>query len=720
MNTPTALGPTLKEEYPEILECVRFANGFQSYAFSYGDKRFNEYVRIADPAVLEIFTFPLVKGDPATALSNPHSVVMTEEMAAKYFGDEEPIGKILRVNSRYDFIVTGVMQKLPTNSSLHFDFLFPMKFLKEDWRVDLNTWTNFAWATYILVEKNSNMKDLNVKIADRINRESGENNVAVFLSPYNKLRLFYLGYGRGTFSTVIIFIMIALLILLIASINFMNLTTARASSRAKEIGMRKIAGAYKKDIMKQFYGESILFSAFSLFFALLLVRLLLPLFNNLTAKQLTLDFSGNPVFLFVIIGVTLFTGIVSGSYPALFMSSFNPIKILKGTIISGPKSSRYRKGLVVIQFTVSIIFILMTMTVYKQLDYVRQRNPGFNREHLLYFRINRALRQNFETAKLEILQNPGILSVSGVSSPMITIYDSADDYNWEGKNPVVNPDVRRLSTDFDFLTTMGVEMAQGAFFSRELTKGSSDISGQIVINETFADMIGIENPVGARLTSSSIQYTIIGVVKDFNYMSLYREIGPLALYHKIENSAHGSNRFRFMFIRVRPDFSSETITHIGKIFEKFNPESAFEYRFLDADFDLLYRSEQQAGLVLRYSALLTIVISCLGLFGLASFVAEQRTKEIGIRKVLGSSIQGIILLLSKDFLKRVIVANLIAWPTAFFVSRIYLQRFAYRVSIGWTVFILVGLFTLGIALITVSFQAVKAARANPVKSLKYE
>lgn len=719
-STPTALGPALKEEYPEILDYVRFANGNLPYVLSTGEKRFNERVRIADPAVLDMFTFPLQKGEPATALSDPHSVVMTENMAKKYFGDEDPIGKTVRVNNEYDFMVTGILQEIPHNSSLRFDFLLPLGFLEEDWNVNLNKWTNFAWATYVLLDKKAKLNELNQKIEGRINQESIHDDVKTFLSPYTRLHLHYLGYGGGNIGQVLIFGIIALLVLLIACINFMNLTTARSGNRAREIGMRKVAGAYKKDIIKQFYGESVMFSFISLLCAVGLVLLLLPTFNNLTEKQLTLSVYSHPVLFFLLIGVALFTAFIAGSYPALFMSTFQPVRILKGSFGSESKSSRYRKVLVVTQFTVSIVLIVMTMVVYEQLNYMHDRNPGFNKERLLYIRLNRNLKQHFEAAKQEMLQKTGIISVSGVSSPMTTVWDSGNDYDWEGKNPAVNPSVRRLSVDFDFLKAFEIEMARGSFYSREFTKGSSDICGQVVINETFANIIGLEDPVGTRLSDGPLHYTIIGVVKDFNFTSLYREIGPLIIYHKIENSVHGLNRFRFMFLKIHPDNIPRTIAHIEEVYKRFNPELPFEYRFLEDDFDLLYRSEQRVGSIIRYFAALTILISCLGLFGLASFTAEQRTKEIGIRKILGSSVRGIVLLLSLEFVRWVAIANLIAWPLAWLISKGWLKNFAYQTGIGWNIFFLTGLLTVMIALVTVSYQAVRAARTNPVDSLRYE
>ncbi|MFC1476849.1 ABC transporter permease [candidate division KSB1 bacterium] len=717
-STPTALGPALKNEYLEITEYARFANGFQQYVFSNGNLRFNEYVRCADASVLEMFSFPLLKGDAATALSAPHSVVMTERTARKYFGDSDPLGMVLRLNGQYDFTVTGILRDTPPNSSLRFDILIPLAFLEEDWDTNLNYWDNFAWETYILLGENSDREKVNQKIAGRINQEYAENNWEVFLYPYTKYHLFYLGAG-GSIGTIIIFTSIALLVLGIACMNFMNLATARSCSRAKEIGLRKVVGASKHDIMKQFYSESFLLTLISLILTIVLTTVLLPEFNELTRKQLTFDFYRDPVLVLGLAGMTILTGMLSGSYPALFMSSFKILRILKGQFGFGLKGSDFRKKLVILQFCASIALIIVTVVYFRQLEFMHNKDLGFNKERLLYFRANGTIRQQFDTVKLKMLEDPNISGVTGLSSPMTTVYDSDANYDWNNKEPDIRPSVRRLCTDVDFTRVFGIDMAEGEFFSEELTNGPSNVNGQVVINEEFARIIGNDSPVGDRLTSGH-NYNIIGIIKDFNFMPLYNRIGPIALYHQTEDDAHGVNRFRFMFIKIGSGGSRETIAFIEDVYHQFNPELPFEYRFLEDDFSVLYGNFERMGAIIKYFAAIAVIISCLGLFGLGFYVAERRTKEIGIRKVFGSSIPNIVFLLSREFIKYVVIANVIAWPVSWIISKAFLQNFAYRIDIGSGVFILTGLTSILIAFLTVCYQTIKAARANPIDALRYE
>ena len=719
-GTPPALGPALKAEYPEIVNSARFINGYANMVLSTDEKQLNEGVRAADPSVLEMFSFPLVQGDSKRALSDPHSIVMTEQMAQKYFEQEDPIGQILTIDNTYDFTVTGILQTMPANSTLHFDFLVPINFFREYWELDLEKWTNFAYTTYVQLNKNTSLADVNQKIMERIRKGNRQSDSDVFLSPFADLYLHGLGSGGGRIIQVSVFAIIALIVILIACINFMNLTTARSANRAKEIGMRKVAGAHRKNVIQQFYSESIMLSFISLFFALAIAILLLPVFNNLTAKAFTLDSFRNSKLIFGFIGITLLTGLVAGSYPALFMSAFQPIKILRGSLGSGAKGSRFRKNLVVVQFVISIGLIIGTIIINKQLNYMQDRNPGFNKENLIYLRLNRILRANHEAAKQELLQNPNITNVTFLSFTPIGVYSNDSGYRWKGKESDTDPLVSRFCTDVDFLKTFQGEMAFGEFYSNEFITGSSDVAGKIIINEEFAKIMGQENPVGYRLSRDGFDFTIIGVVKNFNFMPLYRRIGPLALYHQTENSRHGPNRYRYMFLKISPEHVSQTVDDIRDIVVKYSPGYPFELHFLEESYGQLYRSEERMGSIIKYFSILAILISCLGLFGLASYMAEQRTKEIGIRKVLGSSESGIFLLLSREFVKWVAIANVIACPVSYAIMRGWLKNFAFRTSIGIDIFLLSASMTLIIALLTVGYQAIKVARANPVNVLKYE
>jgi putative ABC transport system permease protein len=446
--------------------------------------------------------------------------------------------------------------------------------------------------------------------------------------------------------------------------------------------------------------------------------LLLPIFSDLTAKTLNLNVSENPLLAFGLLGIAFVTGLLAGSYPALLMSSFQPVKIMRGSSGAGSKKSMLRKILVVFQFVVTITLIIRTIVVYEQLDYMRNKDLGFNKDHLVYVPVSGALREHYGAAKQELLKVPGISSVSLTSRTPLLFGSSGSNWQWEGKSKDTNPSIRYFCCDYDFAKTFEIEMAHGQFYSEELKKGGSLQTEQVVINEQLAEILGKDNPVGMRLSKRGRQATIIGVVKDFNYWPLYQRSGPLIIFHKSYNDE--PHQYRYIFTRVRPENIPQTIASIKNVYDAFNPEYPFIYRFLDEDYVGLYVSEERTGSVVKYFSLLAILVSCLGLFGLASFLAEQRTKEIGIRKILGSSVHGIIVLLSKEFVKWVALANIIAWPIAWFMSKAWLQNFAYRISMQFWMFIFAGVLALGIAVLTVSFQSVKAATANPVNCLRYE
>jgi len=720
-GTPPALGPAFKEEYPEIVNSARFCNGPHALIFAYGEKRFRELTEAVDSSLLEMFTFPLIQGNPESALKEPYSLVMTERMAQKYFKTDDALGKIIRVENKHDFKVTGVLKNLPRNSLLQFDFLIPIQFLEEHWNAPnhLDTWYNFSFTTFVQLNENASLEEVSQKIAGRIKQGYPKDDATPFLRSYTKLYLHGLA-GGGRIVRVRMLSLIAIFVLLIACINFMNLTTARAGNRAKEIGMRKVTGALRRDIIKQFFGESLLMAFISLVLAVGVVLLLLPVFSTLTGKELVLDLSHNLALTLGLLGVTLLTGLIAGSYPALFMSSFQPVKIMKDASGIGSKSSLFRKILVVLQFAISVTLIIRTLVVYKQLEYMRTSDLGFNREHLVYIPVNGALKQHYEAAKQELLQIPGITHASLTSRTPLSFGSSGSGWDWEGKGADLDPMVRYFCCDYDFIDTFKMQMVQGRFYTTELTPAPSPQSLQLVINEEFARIIGKENPVGMRLSRGPYNATIIGVIKDFNYWPLYYRSGPLVIFYKTYNPAPDHHYYRYIFVRIRPDNIPQTISNIKEVYTKFNPEFPFTYRFLDDDYDRLYRSEEQAGAILRNFAVLAVLISCLGLFGLASFLAEQRTKEIGIRKVLGSSVHGIIVLLSKQFLKWVAVANIIALPIAWYSSYAWLQNYPYRTGTGVWIFILTACMTLVIALVTVSYQSIKAARANPIDSLRYE
>jgi putative ABC transport system permease protein len=713
-GSPPAFAPAVIEEYPEIVNAARFNNGTNSLVLTYGEKIFREEVQLADASVLEMFTFPLSQGDPATALSETHSIVMTKRMAEKYFGEEDPVGKTIRVNNTYDFKVSGVLEDISPNSSIRFDFLAPVEFLNDiRGRAYLRTWGNLSFRTYVQLQSNVPFENVSQKLTDRLIRE-GQEDVEVFLRPFKRLHLFWLDQGGGRIDQVRTFSLIAFFVLLIACMNFMNLTTARSENRAREIGIRKVVGAHRRNIIQQFYGESVLLALLSLVFAVLLVRLGLSAFNTLVGKEITFDFFQNPVLVLGLLGITILTGLVSGSYPAIFMSSFQPVKTLKGTLRSGYKGSHFRKVLVVVQFAISISLIIASVVVYKQIAFIRNKDLGFVKEQLLYVPIRGYFPDSSAAIKQELLQYPDILSVSVTSHLPTGIYWNGSGWDWEGRNPNVDPLVTNLAADPDFLETFKIKMAQGEFYPKSAQTADSGYTLSIVINEEFGRIIGRDSLIGQRLTTGTDNFTIIGVIEDFHFKPMQAEIGPLIII------LPSTYRSQFMFVRINSDAISQTLKQIEGALKKISPDFPFEYHFLDEDFDSLYKAEQQTGSIIRYFSGLAILISCLGLFGLASFTAEQRTKEIGIRRVLGSSTKSIVMLLSKDYLKWVAAANILAWPVAYFYTHKWLQNYAYRTNVGWRLFVFTGFLAILIALVTVCYQAIRAARANPVDSLRYE
>jgi putative ABC transport system permease protein len=708
--TPTGIGPALEQDFSEVIDSARFYR-MNDILVVHGAKRIvEEHILLADSSLFTIFSFPFIQGDPRFALNDPKSVVISERAAVKYFGSADPVGKILTIGSSTDFVVTGVFQNIPANSHLRFEICLPFQYLKE-LGVNLQQWTNWAYYTYILLHPESKAIEDERLTAYYQSHVSSFENVQMHLLPMKDIHLRSQAIGGigadGDIKYVYVFSLIALFVLLIACINFMNLSTAKSGARAKEVGMRKVMGARRRDIIRQFFGESILQAFIGLFFALALVAVLLPLFNRITAKELSLDLMDNLILYVGLIGIAAFTGIVSGSYPALFLSSFHPAAVLKG---SGSVRSKargiFRKALVVTQFSLTIVMIIGTVIIYNQIRFMRDKKMGFDQDHLVVFSLTGTLMDNCDTFKQEILRNPGVLESTLSLSRQ---FHSTPSDLWRGESADKNVRVFFNNVDEDYLKTFGMEMIEGRFFSREF----SDDKNKFVLNETAVKALGLEDPVGASLTVHGRKGTVVGVIKDFHFQTLNRKIGPLCLFAPGEG-------FRYLFARVSPQNLDSTIRFMQGVWKKFETHYPFRYQFFDDDFDSLYRSERRIGTIVKYFAMLAVFISCLGLFGLAAYMAERRTKEIGIRRVLGASSMEIVTLLSKEFVKCVLVSSAVAWPMAYFIMKKWLENFAYRTEIGaWTFLASAGL-ALGIALLTVSFQSIKAAVANPVDSLRYE
>jgi putative ABC transport system permease protein len=709
--TPGPLAKSLKDDYPEIENTARF--NFNGGTLRYNDKIFGEPIAFADPAFLEIFSFPLVSGNKNNVLSDLHSIVLTETSAQKYFEDEDPVGKTLILNDSLNLKVTGVLKDIPAKSHLRFEFLVPFEFLKNLGR-DMDQWGNNSFYTYVQLQQGAKVSEINKKIKGVIKKNNEGSATELELQPLLKIHLYSAGKyaadigGHGNIEYVNIFSLVALIVLFIACINFMNLSTARATKRAKEVGLRKVIGAARLQIVKQFYIESILFAFIALLIALTISDLLLNAFNNLSGKEISLSSLGSTTLIWLI-ALTIFTGIVAGSYPAIYLSSFLPLKVLKTDSAISGGGSFFRKLLVVTQFSLSLILIIGTLIISSQIDYIKNRDLGFNRENVIALYTDNSIRTNFEAVKNELKQNPKVISVAASNINPIYVMNSTSSFDWEGKNE--NDDIlfHFIFSDHDLASTFKMKMSEGRFYSKDF---GSDTSA-IVINEEAAKIMGMKDPVGKTLTMWGDELNIIGVVKNFNFKPLNTKIEPLVIRY--------TDDFLFsMFVRVKPGDLIGTIDYVKSVYKTFSPSAPFDYRFLDEDFENLYRSETRMQTIFSYFAVFAILISCLGLFGLASYIAERRTKEIGIRKTLGASVFNLSYLLSLEFTKWVLISNLIAWPVAYYLMDKWLQDFAYRIDISLWIFPLAGLFVLAISVLTVSYQTIKTALVNPVKSLRYE
>lgn len=706
-NAP-GLAQALKENYPEVKEVTRYRRGNDNVV-EYDEKRFNEEgLAFADPSFLKLFTFPLIRGNKGNVLSDPYSIVITEEMANKYFGSVDPIGKELRVDNSINFHVTGVLKNIPSNSHFNFNFLIPFNTI-EEFGYPIDGWNSFYCGIYVLLEKKTDHKILNSKITNLVQQYDESSIVELSIQPITDIHLFsatFMESGNGDIQYIYIFFLIAGFVLLTACINFMNLSTARSGKRAKEVGLRKAIGASRRELIHQFYNESILMSVFALIFALILVFCFLPLFNSISGKDLQLDLLSNVPLLLMLIGTVIFTAFISGSYPAFFLSAFQPVKILSGKLKTRASGNLFRKVLVSFQFVLTISLIIGTVIINNQLHFIRNQKLGYDREQVLTLPLKGDLNQRTEILRSELLKNREVLNVSAVSYLPSRVRASFLVGGWEGSNP----DEQFLShlwhSDYELQKTLNFEMAEGRYFSRDFL---SDTSTGIVINEAAVRVMGIESPIGKDYMGGKI----LGVMKDFNFRSLHSKISPLTVIFRPGNS-------NFLLVKIKSNNINETIAGINETWTAIAPEFPFEFDFLDDRIAAEYKADYKIEDIINSFTVLIIFIACLGLFGLASYTAEQRTKEIGIRKVLGSSIFNIVVLLTKEFSKWVLIANIIAWPVAYFGMEFWLERFAYRASVDWWIFIASGGIALLIALLTVSYQAIRAAVANPVESLRYE
>jgi len=717
-DTSALLGPVLKEDFPEVLDSTLFISR-QRAIYRYGEKVFYEEGRaLADPSLFDIFTFPVLKGDPKKALEDRNSIIITEKIAKKYFEDEDPVGKILNHNNWDDYMVAAVVKDIPQNSHIRFDIIQSFLQLKEVWPGGFE-WDNKIFRTYVKLRKNVDHRALSQKITDHINRKypgHSRYKERIHLIPLTRVHLYSLG-GGGIIRYVYIFSLIAAFILFIACINFMNLSTARFATRAKEVGMRKVVGASRLKLILQFYSESILMAAAASVFALILVELFLPAFNQIAGINLAVNFLDAKLLLgfFAFIAIT---GIAAGSYPALYLSSFNPVGVLKGTLKSGTKGSAFQKILVVTQFALSIGLIIGTAVVHRQLDYLLNKDLGFDKDNVVYIRPRDNILRNYESFKNELLRNPSVLSVTIRDRLPTKVYDQGI-ADWPGRDPEHVLTVEFIKVEFDYFKTLNIKVKEGRVFEMERQK---DIKEGFILNEEAVQQMGLDSPIGKQISVKGIKGTVIGVVEDAHLWPRQERMKPEVYQHIFvaDVSSGELNQYGVVLIKLKAGAIPEGLTAIENMWRSLNPNYPYEFHFLDEALDAHYKGEMVMRTVADYFSILAIIISCLGLFGLASYMVQGRTKEIGVRKVLGASVSTIIFLLTKEFTKWILLANLIAWPIAYFALDKWLKNYAYRISINAYVFFLAGAGALFIALLTVGFQAVKAARTNPVDALRYE
>lgn len=710
-----------KNELPEVKDGVRIMK-IGSAPFKYKDKTFiEENVAFTDASYFSVFDFNLVNGDKKNPFPDNNSLVITSSLAKKYFGKEDPIGKAVIFGLNESVKVTGIIDDYPANSSFKYNILLPLSRFNQLAYIQSSVsyngtskissmdadWVNFSFETYLLLKSNTDISKLQKKLQRIHERNKPDDAPVPYLAqPLLKMHLYKTDGNDGGIETVRIFAIVAVLILIIACINYVNLSTARSMLRAKEVSMRKIIGAGKFQLFMQFMIETTLLFLIATILAAGLMYLLMPMYNSFSGKQLHLSITNYQLWFYVIITLAG-TLAASSIYPALLLSAFEPLKALKGKVTAGIGNIVFRKTLVVLQFTVSIMLIIGTVIISKQLTYIQNRNLGYDKENVLSFSM-RDMRDHYDAVKSELIKQPGVLSIARSGGDIINNDSWTGDNDWDGKPAGSNLLFHPISTDKDFISFFKVKMKQGNAFT-----GTVADSTHFILNEAAVSAMNLKNPIGTNMRIQKTKGTIIGVVKDFHYASMHKKIEPAVLVYSPASCCR-------IYIKTTGNHAQKAIAASRRSWKQYNNDVPFTYSFLDEDFDQLYKTDQRTGSLFNVFAAIAILISCLGLFGLATYTAQVKTKEIGIRKVLGASVAGIVQLLSKEFIFLVIVAIGIAIPAAWYAMNKWLQDFAYKINIGWSVFLLSGVVAILIALLTISFQAIKAAIANPVKSLRME
>jgi predicted permease len=711
---PTPLAEVLEADYPEV-EHATLLSWPVSPLIARGDAIYRGEGYYAGPAFFETFSFPLLAGDPTTALDDPASIVISQSLAAKVFGPDwtadEVLGQALTVEHRKDFRITGISAAVTEPTVFRFDFILPVEdyIARNEWT---EHWYNAGLEIYAELRPGASAAALDAKIAGVINEHHEDANGTPFLQPVADMRLWGLyedgELAGGRIEYVRILGVVAVFLLLIAAINFMNLATARSAQRAREIGVRKALGAAKGALVRQFLVETVVLALAAFAVALGLVAVLLPTFNDLVQSDLALGDLPPSTYL-IGVGIAIVTGLFAGSYPALYLSSFSPVAVLRGTFRQGRGEARFREGLVVFQFALSTLLIVGTLTVYLQMDYVREKNLGLDRANVVSMRVEGPARDQFASFRQELMSRPGISSVTASNQNPLNVGNSTTNPAWTGKPEDDNTLFYVINTRHDFVETMDMELVAGRAFSRDFASDSANV----IINERAAEAMGLEDPVGQDLALWGREGQIVGVVRDFHIRSLYTPIEPTILRLEAEYSD-------FLYVRTAAGETATALASLESVYGQFNPGYPFETEFLDEEYEQMYQGELVVGTLANIFTGIAIFIACLGLFGLAAYTAERRRKEIGVRKVLGASVGGVVALLSRDFVRLVVIGFALAAPLGWWVMNRWLDDFAYRVDLGVGVFLVAGVAALVIALATVSGQALRAATADPVDALRSE
>ncbi|MBB6127430.1 ABC transporter permease [Mucilaginibacter lappiensis] len=714
-DTAPILSNEIKKEIPEVEYAITLQEENSLNTFKVGTKMLKVEGTASSPDIFKMFSYPLLEGTPQSAINSPISIAISRKIAELFFGSPKlAMGKTIEFENKREFTVTAVFENLSDNNSRKFDYLMNWDTFSQD-----HPWTK-GWEvsgprTFVMLRSDANSAFVERKIIhfmDRFKKVDATYRIELGLQRFSDIYLhsnFKNGViNGGRIEYVNLFIVAAIFILLIACINFMNLTTARSVRRAREVGIRKVSGAVRSTLITQFIGEAIFITLISVSGSLILINLLLPVFNNITLKHIALPFN-QLSFWFSIAFLTVITGCISGSYPALFLSSFNPVKVLKGPAKIGLGPIIFRKGLVVFQFVLAVLFIIGTIIVSNQIGYIQGRNLGYDKQNLIYIPMDGELKDKFQVFKDEALRMPGIQSISHISDNPTSLDNQNNAVDWSGKDPLNKVQFSTTEVGYDFSSTMKMQMVKGRDFSPEYPTDSAGF----IINETAMKRMGLADPIGEQITFGPLKGKVIGVLKDFNFESLHQQIEPLIIRFE-------KNYGYYLLVRTQPGKTRQALTSLQSLFKQMNPNFPFSYSFSDHEYQKLYTSEKVVGKLANYFCFLAIFISCLGLLGLAIFTAEQRVKEIGIRKVLGASVISLFVLLSSEFLVLIIVAILIASPIAWYSMNIWLQGYSYRVSISLNVFVMSSIVIIIVALVSVSFQTIKASLINPIKSLRSE